>query len=158
MKSQYLGPESQNIKKVTVVFYFPHLSLCIGRPPNMLWVKFHVLVNQDRRDIKTNFKYMLIYSNILCSCAQLCLTLCGPMDCVAHQAPLSMRFSRHEYWRRLPYSSPGDLPDLGIKHASPVSCIGRQILRFFTTEPPGKLILICRTLFCACFPLELPYR
>ena len=111
MKSQCLGPESQNIKKVTVVFYFPHLSLCIGRPPNMLWVKFHVLVNQDRRDLKTNFKHMLVYSNILCSCAQLCLTLCDPMDCVAHQAPLSMRFSRHEYWRRLPYSPPGDLPD-----------------------------------------------
>ena len=37
---------------------------------------------------------------------------------VAHQAPLSMEFSRQEYWSRLPFPSPGDLPDLGIKPAS----------------------------------------
>ena len=34
---------------------------------------------------------------------------------VAHQAPLSMGFSRQEYWRGLPYPSPGDLPNLGIE-------------------------------------------
>ena len=34
---------------------------------------------------------------------------------VAHQAPLSMGFSRQEYWGGLPFSSPGDLPDPGIK-------------------------------------------
>ena len=34
---------------------------------------------------------------------------------VAHQAPLFMRFSRQEYWSRLPFPSLGDLPDTGIK-------------------------------------------
>ena len=38
---------------------------------------------------------------------------------VAHQAPLSMGFSRQEYWSRLPFPSPGDLPDPGIKPRSP---------------------------------------
>ena len=33
---------------------------------------------------------------------------------VAHQAPLSMGFSRQEYWSGLPFPSPGDLPDPGI--------------------------------------------
>ena len=37
---------------------------------------------------------------------------------VAHQAPLSMAFSRQEYWSGLPFPSPGDLPDPGIKLAS----------------------------------------
>ena len=37
---------------------------------------------------------------------------------VAHQAPLSMGFSRQEYWSRLPFSSPGDLPDPGIEPMS----------------------------------------
>ena len=37
---------------------------------------------------------------------------------VAHQAPLSMGFSRQEYWRGLPCPPPGDLSDSGIKHAS----------------------------------------
>ena len=40
------------------------------------------------------------------------------MDCT-HQAALSMGFSRQEYWRRLPFSSPGDLPDPGIELRSP---------------------------------------
>ena len=47
-----------------------------------------------------------------------CLTLCDPMT-VAHQTPLSMEFSRQEYWSGLLFPSPGDLPDLGIKLTSP---------------------------------------
>ena len=38
---------------------------------------------------------------------------------VAHQAPLSMEFSRQEYWSGLPFPSPGDLPKLGMKPGSP---------------------------------------
>ena len=37
----------------------------------------------------------------------------------AHQAPQSMGFSRQEYWSGLPFPSPGDLPDPGIKPGSP---------------------------------------
>ena len=55
---------------------------------------------------------------------------------VAHQAPLSMGFLRQEYWNGLPFPSPGDLPDPGIKPASP-ALAGR----FFITEPPEKPIL-----------------
>ena len=40
---------------------------------------------------------------------------------VAHQPPLSMGFSRKEYWSGLPFSPPGNLPDSGIKPASPVT-------------------------------------
>ena len=38
---------------------------------------------------------------------------------VARQAPLSVGFSRQEYWSGLPFPSPGDLPDPGIKPGSP---------------------------------------
>jgi len=41
------------------------------------------------------------------------------MDCVAHQDPLSMEFSRQEYWSGLPCPPPGDLPNPGIKPRSP---------------------------------------
>ena len=48
---------------------------------------------------------------------------------VARQAPLSMRFSRQEYWSGLPCPLPGDLPDPGIKRVSLTStCTGRQVL------------------------------
>ena len=38
---------------------------------------------------------------------------------VARQAPLSVGFSRQEYWRRLPFPSPGNLPNPGIEPVSP---------------------------------------
>ena len=42
---------------------------------------------------------------------------------IARQAPLSMGFSRQEYWSGLPFPSPGDHPNPGIKRASPVLAI-----------------------------------
>ena len=50
--------------------------------------------------------------------AKSCPTLATPWT-VACQAPLSMRFSRQEYWTGLPFPSPGDLPDPGIEPRSP---------------------------------------
>ena len=54
---------------------------------------------------------------------------------VAYQAPQSMGFSRQEYWRGLPFPSPGDLPDPEIKPRSPT--LQADTL---TSEPPGKLV------------------
>ena len=59
-----------------------------------------------------------------------------PVVTIAHQAPLSMGFSRQEYWSGLPFLSPGDLPDSGMEPVSPVS--SALAGRFFTTEPPGR--------------------
>ena len=53
-----------------------------------------------------------------CLIAKLCSTLVTPCT-VACQAPLSMRFSRQEYWSGLPFPSPGDLPNPGIEPRSP---------------------------------------
>ena len=59
------------------------------------------------------------------SCVQLFVT---PLT-VAHQAPLSVGFSRQVYWSGLPYPPPGDLPHPGSKPGSPASAG-----RFFTTN------------------------
>ena len=40
---------------------------------------------------------------------------------VAHHAPLSVGFSRQEYWSGVPFPPPGDLPDPGMKSGSPAS-------------------------------------
>ena len=64
--------------------------------------------------------------------AKSCPTLVAPWT-VARQAPLSMGFSRKEYWSGLPLPSPRDLPDPGIEPKSPALADG-----FFTTEPLGK--------------------
>ena len=56
---------------------------------------------------------------------------------VAHQAPLSMGFSRQEYWSELPRPSPGDLPDPGIEPRS--LALQADSLPF---ELPGKPIIL----------------
>ena len=55
---------------------------------------------------------------------------------IASQAPLSLGFSRQEYWNGLPCPPPGDLPDPRIKPVSPDSLALAG--GFFTTGPPGK--------------------
>ena len=62
-----------------------------------------------------------------------CVRFFATPGTVAYQAPLSLGFSREEYWSGLPLPSPGDLPNPGIKPASPALAD-----KFFTTEPPGK--------------------
>ena len=52
---------------------------------------------------------------------------------VAGQAPLSMGFSRQEYWSRLPFLTPGDLLSPGIEPEAPALAGS-----FFTPEPLGK--------------------
>ena len=70
-----------------------------------------------------------------CSIAKVCSLFVTPWT-VAHQALLSMGFSRQEYWSGLPFSSPGDLADPGIE---PVSLSFPALAGgFFITEPSGK--------------------
>ena len=70
---------------------------------------------------------------IRCLCAQSCLTFCNPMDWSPPGSSVH-GFSRQEYWTGLPFPSPGDLPNPGIKPASP-ALAGRS----FATRLPGKL-------------------
>ena len=62
-----------------------------------------------------------------------CVWLCTTPWTVACQTPLSMEFSRQEYWSGLPFPSPGDLPHPGIKPRSPA--LQEDSL---PSEPPGK--------------------
>ena len=73
--------------------------------------------------------------------AQSCPTLCD-LWTVTHQAPLSMGFSRQEYWSGLPFPSPGDLPDPGIEPRSPT--LQADAL---TSAPPGKPLILNTSLF-----------
>ena len=58
-------------------------------------------------------------SNPLKPCRHAQLSLFVTLWTVAHQAPLSMGFSKQEYWSGLPCPPPGDLPDPGIEPSSP---------------------------------------
>ena len=64
--------------------------------------------------------------------SKLYLALVTPWT-VAHQAPLSKGLSRQEYWSGLPFPSPGDLPNPGIKPKSPALQADSLL-----SEPPGS--------------------
>ena len=82
-----------------------------------------------------NLSFILDFSPSLPTCVCVCVRsrvwlFVTPQN-IAHQAPLSMRFSRQEYWSGLPFPSPGDLPNPGIELESPTS--PALAGRFFTT-------------------------
>ena len=87
------------------------------------------------------FPFPFFANYLMCYAAvslRLCLTL--TLWTIAHQAPLSMGFSRGEYFSGLPRPPPGDLPDAGIQFtsiASPALAGG-----FFTTSAPGKSLAL----------------
>ena len=71
----------------------------------MLWASRSIIILDMWKKVK-----VLVTSHVL---------LFGTPWTVAHQAYLSMKFFRQEYWSRLSFPSPGDLPDPGIKPGSP---------------------------------------
>ena len=99
-------------------------QLCVSICPTVLdflpiyvttenWVEFSVLYS--------GFSLVIYFINrSLAQLLQSCPTHYDPMDC-SPPAPLSMGFSRQEYWSGLPCPSPRDLPDPGIEPMSPVA-------------------------------------
>ena len=75
----------------------------------------------------------------VCACVLSCFSrirFCATLWTIAHQAPLSMGFSRPEYWSGLPCPPPGDLPD---PRAEPVSLMSPALASMFSPLAlPGK--------------------
>ena len=74
---------------------------------------------------------------------------------VACQTPLSIGFSKQEYWSELPFPTPWNLPGPGIKPESLISCIGRWILYHWRNERVCLVIQLCLTL-CERIDCSLP--
>ena len=89
------------------------------------------LASTDRQEIKILYSICASYEHVQ-SLSRVQLFV--PPWTIACQAPLSMEFRRQEYWSGLPFLSPEDLPNPGIKPTSPALAGG-----FFSAEPPGKV-------------------
>ena len=81
------------------------------------------------------FQRQLVGSPFSCGMKPVLVGLVAQSRPIAHQALLSMGFSRQEYWSGLPFPSPGDLPNLGIEPGSPALQADS-----LPSEPPGKPI------------------
>jgi len=84
--------------------------------------------------VKSGVYALILSSRYVCMFSP--VQLFETMWTTARQAPLSMKCSRQEYWSGLPFPSPGDLPDPGIKPKSLVSPSWAG--GFLATTPPGK--------------------
>ena len=81
------------------------------------------------------------------------MSLCDPMDYIAHQAPLSREFSRQEYGNELPFPSSRDLPVPGIESMAPaISAILQAVSLSLsqTGSPYKKKIYIYNSPFYFC--------
>ena len=115
-------------------------GVCLEGNKNIL--KFTVFLNVQLCEHKTIELYPLhgwivwdVNSFFFIACKLSCIWLFQTPQTVAHQAPLSMGFSRQEYWSGLPFPSPGDFPDPGTEPMFPVPPALAGI--FFTTAPRG---------------------
>ena len=105
-------------------------SICLPR-----WGSIYLLPQ-----VHNILQFIYVYQMRVCVCVCVCVFSCSVMSNslqphrLAHQAPLSIGFSRREYWSGLSVPSPGDLPYLGIEPASLAlhwqesACIGKQFL------------------------------
>ena len=90
----------------------------------------------SRSLLKFTLRWALLW---LCVCMLSQVWLFATPWIIAHQAPLSMKYSRQEYWSGLPFSSPGDLPDPGIELTSLVSLELAGGSHWATWEAPPSL-------------------
>ena len=122
--------------------------LCCHPPSFHLYATPPLRIKKGKAAAKCDCSWSL---SVLCTRAELlqsCPTLCDLMDC-SHQTPLSVEFSRQEYWSRLPCPPPGDLLTQGWN-----SCLSGLLhwrVDSWPLAPPGKplKLLFCRTIFSA---------
>ena len=98
----------------------------------------------------TFWLFKKLYFHKLAAAPAKVLPSCLTLWTVALQAPLSMGFSRQEYWNELPFPPPGDRPDPGIELTSLLSpaLAGRFFTIRVTWEALHKLDMSSKLLFC----------
>ena len=110
-----------------------HMELCSMLCGNLdgrgVWGKMDTCICMAESLLCSPETVTTLFVNWLCMRAQLCPTLCNPMDC----NPSSVHGIFQARILELPFPPPGDLPDPGFEPASPAFAG-----RYFTAEPLGK--------------------
>ena len=131
---------------LTSTNYYYHPSFGSGKLISERWVicpYFLWLVSSSIRSQFGDFNIQILLFHFH-ACGLSCFSrvqLLATLWTLAHEVPLSMGFSRQEYWSGLPSPPPGDLPDPLIEPAflaSPALAVG-----FFTIPPPRKPFHFC---------------
>ena len=119
-----------------------HLSCPVLRSKCVPWCPAHrrCSVNigksrgrrEGRKGGESLVLFLIYYFMVCVLVTKSCPIFCNPWT-VAHQVPLSMEFSRQEYWSGLAFPSPGDLPNTGIEPRSPTLWAESYLASFLST-------------------------
>ena len=115
--------------------------------PFQSWLTETGCAEESRSNIKIS---MALH---MCVCASVCvfLVICNSTSpTVACQSPLTTGFSRQEYWSRLPFSTPKDLTDSGVKPSSPVFPALADSLPCSTWEAFTSVYVCTYVCVCVC--------
>ena len=134
----------------------PKKAFCVQKPTGPTRFQLHVIIYLSKL-----VQYTVPRINLNIKVLLLSRVLFATLWTVARQTPLSMEFSRQEYWSRLPFSSSGDLPYPGIKPGS--SSLQADSV---PSEPWGKsnfniacelwVIMMCQCRFICCSITKCP--
>ena len=129
------------------IFFFPFVRNCKG---SSIVCSAKGLHTRNQRTEHLNYSILCAYISLCAVCAQSLQVFATPWT-VAHQAPLSIWFSRQECWSRFSFPSPGDLPGSGIKPSTPALAGG-----FFTTSVTWEAHIVHYILFyCGLLVLHI---
>ena len=140
--------EPKKIKSVTASIVFPSIHHEVMGPDALIFI-FSILSFKPTFSLFSFIFIKRLFSSSLISAirwchlhhrrhlvAKPCPTLVTPWT-VACQDPLSMEFSRQEYWSGLPFPPPGDLPDPGIEPRSPALQADDMHMQSTSCKMPG---------------------
>ena len=138
------SPSMTDSSKILDFFYHGELEVSLLTHFSQFWAKCLVFLETVMPKVYFNRVKKECFKTISCMCSVNSwkkvkvkslsrVWLFATPWTVAHQAPQSLGFSRHEYGSGLPFPSPGNLPDPGIEPRSPA--LQADAL---TSEPPGK--------------------
>ena len=111
------SPRGRRVWKMTEVHSFMGLRACRISKVQASQPPWEPLLSENPLPQKVVIPSLFMHA---CQIASV-MSLYNVMDCVAHQAPLSVAISRQEYWHGLPYSSPRNLPNPWIEPTSLMS-------------------------------------
>ena len=132
-KVDWSGPWS--VCLLVPCFYSIWFSLLKKSPNCIIWQFKNILKFEFFKNHHLSFHIHFLPIGPVCVLSH----ICDPMNYIAFQAPLSMESSTEGYWSGLSFTTPGDLPNPGVKPMSfPFPALAG---RFFTTVPPGKPLI-----------------
>ena len=120
------------------IIFHVHLQLCLALPWRQDWKQTFLNLGQWHLDYNGVPSHKVLVERCVCQLLS-CVLLFAALWSVTCPAPLSMVFSRQEYWSGVPFPAPGNIPNPGIEPTC-LLCLLHWQMDSLPLVPPGKPI------------------